>query len=87
VDKDQGELNCVSALSERTISNSLPHQKTKKAIIRPVVIPILAGIWLGSRSRDGQMDLSIMYMQEEPIMVLILLVSDCQGSGEGTYPK
>jgi hypothetical protein len=54
---------------------SSPHQKTKKAIIRPVVIPILAGIELGSRSRDGQILLSMMYIQEEPIMVLILIIS------------
>jgi len=34
-----------------------------------------AGIRLGSRSSDGQMDLSMMYMHEDPIMVLILVVS------------
>ena len=53
----------------------IPHQKTKKAIIRPVVIPILAGMELGSRSRDGQILLSMMYIQDEPIMVLILIIS------------
>jgi hypothetical protein len=66
---------------------SLRHQKTKKAIILPVVIPIWAGIWLGSRSRDGQIDLSIMYMHEEPIMVLILPISEPHDEEEGTYPK
>lgn len=77
----------ISQLGFGSEGYSLPHQKTKKAIIRPVVIPILAGMWLGSRSREGQMDLSIMYMQEEPIMVLILLISECHDSGEGAYPK
>jgi len=66
---------------------SLPHQNTKNAIIRPVVIPIWAGIWLGSRSRDGQIDLSIMYIQEDPIMVLILFIRSRYEGGEGTYPK
>ena len=70
-----------------TTLDSLPHQNTKKAIIRPVVIPIWAGIWLGSRSRDGQIDLSIMYMHEEPIMVLILLISPFQSRKKGDIPK
>jgi hypothetical protein len=42
---------------------------------------------LGSRSRDGQIDLSIMYMQEEPIMVLILLISLADSRNKGNIPK
>lgn len=76
-----------SSLGEKP--GSSPSQKTKKAIILPVVIPICSGIRLGIRSSDGQMDLSMMYIHEDPIIVLILpdQLLACHEVHAKAYPK